>query len=94
MNTTTNKRIGYGELQRVRNSDDNFRNCALIGAKDWKLAGKTVPRVNGRNFISGKHVYVSDMKLPGMLYGKVLRAPSYGAKLLEADLQKQAIYRV
>src|SRR6185503_17912337 len=29
-----------------------------------------------------------DMKLPGMLYGKVLRAPSYGAKLLEADITK------
>ena len=28
------------------------------------------------------------MKLPGMLYGKVLRAPSYGAKLLEADITK------
>ena len=53
----------------------------LIAAKDWKVAGKTVPRINERSFITGKHVYVSDMKLPGMLYGKVLRAPSYGAKL-------------
>ena len=60
----------------------------MIAAKDWKLAGKTVPRVNERTFITGKHVYVSDMKLPGMLYGKVLRAPSYGAKLLEADTTK------
>ena len=47
-----------------------------------------MPRVNGRTFITGKHVYVSDMKLPGMLYGKVLRAPCYGAKLLEADTAK------
>ncbi|MGK2864349.1 MAG: xanthine dehydrogenase family protein molybdopterin-binding subunit, partial [Chitinophagaceae bacterium] len=60
----------------------------LIEAKDWKVAGKTVPRINERTFITGKHVYVSDMKLPGMLYGKVLRAPSYGAKLLEADVTK------
>ncbi len=30
--------------------------------------------------------YPSDILRPGMLYGKVLRPPSYGAKLLEADL--------
>jgi isoquinoline 1-oxidoreductase len=52
------------------------------------VAGKTVPRINERSFITGKHIYVSDMKLPGMLYGKVLRAPSYGARLLEADITK------
>jgi len=52
------------------------------------VAGKSVPKVNERNYISGKHFYVSDMKLPGMLYGKVLRAPSFGAKLLEADVTK------
>ena len=28
------------------------------------------------------------MKLPAMLYGKVLRAPSYGAKLIDADLSQ------
>jgi isoquinoline 1-oxidoreductase len=44
--------------------------------------------VNLRSFITGKHQYVSDMKLPGMLYGKILRPPSYGAKLMEADLDK------
>jgi nicotinate dehydrogenase subunit B len=54
--------------------------------KDWKVAGKSVPKVDQRNFISGKHMYVSDMKLPGMLYGKVLRAPSYESKLIDADL--------
>ncbi len=33
-------------------------------------------------------MFVSDMKLPGMLYGKVLRQPSYGAKLINADISK------
>jgi len=60
----------------------------VIAAKDWKVAGKSVPKVDERAFITGKHFYVSDLKLPGMLYGKVLRTPSYGAKLLEADVTK------
>ncbi|MGZ8510831.1 MAG: molybdopterin cofactor-binding domain-containing protein, partial [Chitinophagaceae bacterium] len=89
VNHTTNKKISYGELtkgqQLLMPIADNVQ---LIAAKDWKLAGKTVPRVNDRSFITGKHAYVSDMKLLGMLYGKVLRAPSYEAKLVEADITK------
>jgi isoquinoline 1-oxidoreductase len=33
-------------------------------------------------------MFVSDMKLPGMLHGKVLRQPSYGAKLIDIDISK------
>jgi nicotinate dehydrogenase subunit B len=89
VNNVANKKISYGELtkgqQLLMAIADNVQ---LIAAKDWKVAGKTVPRINEQSFITGKHVYVSDMKLPGMLYGKVLRAPSYGAKLIEADITK------
>jgi isoquinoline 1-oxidoreductase len=86
VNSAGNKKIGYGALtkgqQIIRSISDNV---PVIAAKEWKLAGKSVPKVNGRSFITGKHQYVSDMQLPGMLYGKVLRAPSYGAKLVEAN---------
>jgi len=86
---STNKKIGFGELTKGKQLlMPVSEKVQLIAAKDWKVAGKTVPRVNERTFITGKHVYVSDMKLPGMLYAKVLRAPSYGAKLLEADTTK------
>ena len=54
----------------------------------WKITGKSVRKVNGQSFITGQHKYVSDMKLPGMLYGKVLRAPAYGAVLEKADTSK------
>jgi nicotinate dehydrogenase subunit B len=89
IDSTGNKKMGYGELTKGKQLLMPIaENVKLIAAKDWKVAGKTVPRVNDRTFITGKHVYVSDMKLPGMVYGKVLRAPSYGAKLLEADTTK------
>ena len=42
---------------------------------------ESVPKIDGRAFVTGAHKYVSDMKLPGMLNGKVLRAPAYKAKL-------------
>ena len=55
---------------------------------DWKIAGTSVKKVNGPSFVTGKHQYTSDMKLDGMLYGKVFRAPAYGATLVSADISK------
>ena len=87
MNISTNEKLNYGALtdgqQLMITISDNV---PVVATKDWKVAGNSLPKVDQRNFITGKHIYVSDMKLPGMLYGKVLRAPSYGAKLIDADL--------
>jgi len=89
VNTVTKEKVNYGELTKgkqllMKISD----NVPVIAAKDWKVAGKSAPKVDQKDFISGKHIYVSDMKLNGMLYGKVLRAPSYEAKLIEANVAK------
>ena len=58
----------------------------LIPPTEWTVAGKTMPKVDGSDFVTGRHKYTSDMKLPGMLYGKVLRPPSYRATVASADL--------
>jgi isoquinoline 1-oxidoreductase len=81
------KKIGYGQLTKGQQilmpvSDQ----VAFIKAADWRVAGKTMSKVNGRSFITGQHKYVSDMILPGMLYARVLRPPAYGARLVDADL--------
>ena len=87
VNTATNEKTNYGALTKGQKLMMTISdNVPVIAVKDWKVAGKSIPKVDQRNFITGKHIYVSDMKLPGMLYGKVLRAPSYGAKLIDADL--------
>ena len=89
VNTSTKEKAGYGELtkgqQLMMTIPDNV---PVIAARDWKIAGTSVQKIDERKYISGKHIYVSDMNLPGMLYGKVLRPPSYGAKLVEADVTK------
>ena len=89
VNPSSGEKVGYGELtkgqQLMMTIPDNV---TVIAAKDWKIAGTSVSKVDERKYISGKHIYVSDMNLPGMLYGKILRPPSYGAKLVEADVTK------
>ena len=58
----------------------------LTPVKEWKVFGNSASRPNGRDIVTGAHKYPSDITRPGMLYGKVLRAPSYGAKLTSVDL--------
>jgi len=58
----------------------------LIPPAEWTVAGRTMPKVDGSDFVTGRHKYTSDMKLPGMLYGRVLRPPSYRAAVASADL--------
>ena len=82
----TNRSISYGELTRgqqmVKVVDDRQ---AITPAKDWRIAGTAVPKIDGRAFVTGKHKYTSDMKLPGMLYGKMVRASAFQATLVSVD---------
>jgi isoquinoline 1-oxidoreductase len=58
---------------------------ALTPAKDWNVLGKPFNRTNGRDLVTGAHRFPSDITRPGMLYGSVLRPPSYGATLASLD---------
>jgi nicotinate dehydrogenase subunit B len=60
----------------------------LIPAADWKVAGRSLPKLDGVEFVTGRHKYPSDQKMPGMLYGKVVRPSAFEATLLSAETQK------
>src|SRR5208337_1523192 len=57
----------------------------LIPPREWTVAGQALPKVDGRDFVTGKHRYPSDYKLPDMLYGKVVRPSAFGATLVSVD---------
>ena len=58
---------------------------ATTPVKDWTIAGTSVPKVNGRDFVTGKHQYTSDIKREGMLFGRVVRPSALEAKLISSD---------
>ncbi len=60
----------------------------LIPATEWKVAGRSAAKVDGREFVTGKHRYPSDQKLPDMWYGKVLRPEAFGTNLGYLDTTK------
>lgn len=58
----------------------------VTAVKEWTVLGQATPKVGAAAIVTGAHQYPSDIVRPGMLYGKVLRPPSYGAELTEIDL--------
>ena len=81
----------YGELAVGQPMDKPIEaNVGLTLPRDWKVMGKSLAKVDGDTFVTGKHAYASDLRTSGMLRAKVLRAPSYGAKLTSLDTSKAA----
>ena len=81
----------YAELAKaadeVATLDQPIRpDVALTPVRGWKTLGVSVARPNARDLVTGTHRFPSDVVRPGMLYGKVLRLPAYGATLESIDL--------
>lgn len=53
-----------------------------------KHVGKRAERKDGVEKLTGDATYVSDMTMPGMLYGKVLQSPHARAKIKSIDTSK------
>ena len=78
--------LSYAELARGKTLAQNLpAEDPVTPASEWKIAGKPLPKVDGRAFVTGSHQYASDVRPEGMLYGKVLRPPSFGATLASYD---------
>lgn len=55
---------------------------------EFSYIGKSVIPIDVREKATGKAEFVTDMKLPGMLYGKILRSPHAHAKILSINTSK------
>ncbi len=53
--------------------------------KEYKVIGKSVRKLDAAEKATGTAGFTSDIKLPGMLYGKVLRSPHPHARIASID---------
>jgi len=56
--------------------------------KTTSPVGKSVPRIDARQKVAGEATYVFDLRLPGMLVGKMLRSPHAHARIVKIDTSK------
>jgi isoquinoline 1-oxidoreductase len=84
----THRSFPFGELTKGKKLTKTVTaEPAVTPAADWKVAGTSVPKVNGRALVTGQHRYASDVQRPGMLHGKILRPARFNATLASIDLQ-------
>ena len=55
---------------------------------EYRVIGTSVERVDGPEMLTGQALYGPDMKLPNMLWGKILRSPIPHGKVLRVDVEK------
>ncbi len=91
------KSISYGELAGGTDLNDILKvtgrgfGLNVIGRgkpkdpSNYTVVGKPLPRVDIAPKILGKWQYVTDVRVPGMLHGRVVRPASAGAKLASVD---------
>jgi len=80
------RRVTYGELSHGQRIVRTVGTPAVLrAAKDFQVMGRSLPRLDGRDKVTGAAKYAADMRLPGMLYAQILRPPSHGATLARVD---------
>ncbi|HXG50699.1 MAG TPA: xanthine dehydrogenase family protein molybdopterin-binding subunit [candidate division Zixibacteria bacterium] len=57
-------------------------------AEEFAVVGKRVHRVEGCDKVTGDALYVADIKLPGMLHGRILRSPYPHARIVRLDTSR------
>jgi CO/xanthine dehydrogenase Mo-binding subunit len=77
--------VAYSEL-----IGDGFRikvdpKIAVKKHTDYKVVGKSIPRVDIPAKVSGEYTYVHDFRLPGMLHARVIRPEIFGARVAAVD---------
>jgi nicotinate dehydrogenase subunit B len=81
----TDLRTTYWDLApRVDLAREVTGNAMPKAAGQHGLVGRSAPRRDLRSKITGA-AYVHDLELPGMVFGRVLRPPSYAARLAAID---------
>jgi len=57
-------------------------------AKEGRVVGERLPRKDALDKVTGRAVYANDVKLPNMLYGKILKSPLAHARIKRIDTIK------
>jgi nicotinate dehydrogenase subunit B len=79
-------RLTYGQLAKGQKIERHVQaKPALKDPGQFKIAGQSLTRRDGEVKVTGKAQYAADIRLPGMLYARILRPPAHDAKLKSAD---------
>jgi isoquinoline 1-oxidoreductase beta subunit len=88
--TPSGRTTTYGKVVEAASKLEPPADVKLKDPKDWKIAGKSVKRLDTAEKTTGKMIYGIDVKLPGMLNAAIKACPVFGGKLKSFDEAKIA----
>jgi isoquinoline 1-oxidoreductase subunit beta len=88
--TPSGRKTTYGKVAEAAAKLDPPSDVPLKDPKDWKIAGKPLKRLDTADKVTGKQVYGTDLKLPGMLNAAIRDCPVQGGKVKSFDAAKAA----
>lgn len=80
------KRVTYGEL--IGGKTFNLKVSGKVkpkDPKDYAVVGRSIPRVDIPDKVFGTFTYMQDVRVPGMLHGRMVRPPAHGASVVAID---------
>jgi isoquinoline 1-oxidoreductase beta subunit len=84
------RKTTYGKVAEAAAKLQPPKDVKLKDPKTWKIAGKSVKRLDTMDKLTGKQVYGFDLKLPGMLNAAIKECPVFGGKLKSFDAARVA----
>ncbi|MCL4561397.1 MAG: molybdopterin-dependent oxidoreductase, partial [Chloroflexi bacterium] len=80
------RKITYGDLMGGKRFEREVTGEApLKPPESYHIVGASVPRVDFLPKFTGMQSFIQDLRVPGMLHGRVVRPPSPGARLISLD---------
>jgi len=85
------RNVSYGALAKGKTITRKLDEKAVLRSiSEFKEMGRSPVRLDARDKATGLARFAGDIRLPGMLYAKILRPPAHGAKLERADTSAAA----
>jgi isoquinoline 1-oxidoreductase len=80
------RRVSFAQLAEGVAITEPVKQAAVLrSAADFSVMGRSPSRLDGVEKVTGSARYAADIRLPGMLYARLLRPPVHGATLSQAD---------
>ncbi|KPJ61512.1 MAG: hypothetical protein AMJ46_01880 [Latescibacteria bacterium DG_63] len=83
----TGNRVTYAQLAKGRNIERHLGTEPQVKeSSEFKVMGKPVLRRDALEKVRGEAKFSGDIRLPGMLFARILRPPAHGARLKDVDV--------
>ena len=88
IHAASNRRLRYGALVDKAAVVPVPKTVSLKSPKDFKIAGKSLPRLDIPEKVNGTAGFGLDVQRPGMLIARVVRCPVFGGKVASFNADK------